>query len=140
MITFAAILTTGLAVIAPSASAASCADPTRATQVSTAVKKLYGSDHRPLKLEVRRGKINGHWYGWARWSGKTLKRDTPALLVSFDGGNTDSVKCSRGVVESNGGPAWSGAYPESSSSKVRFRAIVTFRSGEDWRVGMTGWW
>ena len=33
-------LTTGLAVIVPSASAASCADPTRATQVSTAVEAV----------------------------------------------------------------------------------------------------
>ncbi|TMR88568.1 hypothetical protein [Nonomuraea basaltis] len=122
------------------AAAAACADPQRATNSSTAVSILFGTTNKPLKLEVRRGKINGKWYGWARWSGHTRKGDTPALFVSFDGGKTGEVKCSRGVSESNGGPAWSGAYPESASSKVKFRAIVTFSNGNDWRVGKTGWW
>lgn len=142
LIALAAVISLATAAInVPSAAAASCADPLRATNVSTAVYKMFGSVQRPQKLEVRRGKINGHWYGWARWTGNTHYRDTPALLVSFDGGKTDQVKCERGLVESDGGPSWSAAYPESASSKVKFRAVVTKSNGHDyWSVGKTGWW
>lgn len=138
------LLATSIAPATASASpdtAAACADPTDATNVSTAVYELYGTVERTQKLEVRRGKIDGHWYGWARWTGHTHKRDTPALYVSFDGGESNEVKCERGLVESDGGASWSGAYPESASSKVRFRAVVTKSNGHGyWTVGKTGWW
>ncbi|MEO3876776.1 hypothetical protein ABGB18_49195 [Nonomuraea sp. B12E4] len=123
------------------ASAASCVNVDNATHSSTAVSKLFGATYKTLKLEVRRGKVNGRWYGWARLSGDTKRRDTPALLVSFDGGKTSSVKCERGLVEGDGQAGWSGGYPESSSSKVRFRAIATMQKpGGGWFVGKTGWW